>query len=336
MRITRDTLLKIVRDTVAQRTRSDRGVIAIYLSGSLLEDEYLLGGTADIDLFIIHTDPTPAAREIVHLSDEVHLDIAHHQHRDYRQARLLRTHPWIGPNIINCKILYDPQHFMDFTQASVRAQFDRPELVLARARVQVNSARQTWVTFHEQRPDPEPNDILAYLAALENAANGVAGLNGPPLTERRFLQRFARRAEAARKPGLFPGLMGLLGVSKIDLETLQSWFPTWQAAFQAVPTQDAPIRLHPHRQVYYRQGLESLVAGAHPMSALWPLLRTWTLAVSLLPQESDLRLSWRAALQTAGLIGQDFQERVDALDAYLDQVEETLDSWARENGVYTE
>jgi hypothetical protein len=44
MRITTETLLKIARDTVAQRTRSDRSLLAIYLTGSLLESEPLLGG----------------------------------------------------------------------------------------------------------------------------------------------------------------------------------------------------------------------------------------------------------------------------------------------------
>jgi len=36
MRINRETLLKLARETVAQRTYKDRSIIAIYLSGSLL------------------------------------------------------------------------------------------------------------------------------------------------------------------------------------------------------------------------------------------------------------------------------------------------------------
>ena len=46
MRITRDTLLKIARDTVDSRTRQDRTIMAVYLSGSLLENDFQLGGTA--------------------------------------------------------------------------------------------------------------------------------------------------------------------------------------------------------------------------------------------------------------------------------------------------
>ena len=58
MRINRDTLLRIARDTVARRTRQDRGIVAAYLCGALLGDDYILGGTADIDLGFIHLGPS--------------------------------------------------------------------------------------------------------------------------------------------------------------------------------------------------------------------------------------------------------------------------------------
>ena len=133
MRITRETLLNIARDTAAQRTRSDRNILGVYLYGSLLEEEFLLGGTADIDLVFIHMDTAETSREIVPLTDEVHLDIAHHYERDYRQARQLRVNPWLGPAINECQALYDPQHFLDFTQAGVRGQFERLDNVYQRA-----------------------------------------------------------------------------------------------------------------------------------------------------------------------------------------------------------
>jgi len=78
MRITREALMKVVRDTVTQRLRTDRSIVSIYLTGSLLEEEYLLGGAADIDLVIVHNDYPGPEREIVPLTDTVHLDIAHH------------------------------------------------------------------------------------------------------------------------------------------------------------------------------------------------------------------------------------------------------------------
>ena len=143
MRITPAMLNKIARDTVAQRTRQDHSILAIYLAGSLFSGEPLLGGTADIDLFFIHNDVVSPEREIQRLTDEVHLDIAHHGREEYTQARTLRLHPWLGHSIINCNIMHDPQHFMDFTQASVRGQFDQPENVLSRVQGQAEHARGT-------------------------------------------------------------------------------------------------------------------------------------------------------------------------------------------------
>jgi hypothetical protein len=42
---------------------------------------------------------------------------------------------------------------------------------------------------------------------------------------------------------------------------------------------------------------------------------------------------WRHALEQTGLVGEGFEERLEALDAYLDQVEETIEEWASAHGV---
>jgi hypothetical protein len=336
MRITRETLLKIARDTVSQRTRTERGLLAVYLDGSLLEDEFLLGGATDIDLVFIHADSVPVEREIVHLTDEVHLDIAHYFHRDFRQVRALRVHPWMGPALNHCKILYDPQHFLDFTQASVRGQFDEPTHILERVNQLLGHARQIWLAFHEQRPPAGQKEVMDYLRALGHAANAVAVLSGPPLTERRFLLRFPQRADAAGKPGLYPGLLGLLGAANADSETMRSWLPAWEAAYLAVPVEQASPRLHPQRRIYYRKAIDAILGSDRPQAALWPLLHTWTLAISTLPVDSLSQAPWREAVGQLGVGGESFTERVDGLDAYLDTIEETLDRWARANGVYAE
>ena len=123
MRINQSMLLKVANDAIAKYVGTDHTLLAVYLQGSLLGDSPLIGNSADIDLFFIHTNEVSIEREIVRISDEVHLDISHHTHSIYRQPRELRVHPWLGPAVYGCKIMYDPQHFMDFVQASVRGQF---------------------------------------------------------------------------------------------------------------------------------------------------------------------------------------------------------------------
>jgi hypothetical protein len=333
MRITRGTLFKIAEDTVARRTRVDRNLLSIYLHGSLLTDEPLLGGTTDIDLVFIHNDPPLAEREIQPLTEEVHLDIAHHSRNDYRRTRELRLHPWMGPVIVSSKILYDPQHFMDFTQASVGGQFNQPEFVLARARGQAEHARQIWLGLHSLAAEPALEEVSTFLRGVEHAANAIASLNGPPLTERRLLLNFLARAEAAGRPGLYRGLLGLLGGSQIDPELLKSWLPAWESTYEAVPPADAPPRLHPARKAYYRWAFEAILASSQPADVLWPFVRTWTQLVKHLPQGAAECQEWQGAFNHLGLLGADFRGRIAAMDVYLDTIEETLDEWAREHGV---
>ncbi|HJW27919.1 MAG TPA: hypothetical protein VJ508_01585, partial [Saprospiraceae bacterium] len=140
-------LLKLANDAVERYVSQDRSIMSGYLQGSLLGDSPLIGNTADIDLFFIHSDEVRLEREIVRISDEVHLDISHHSHRLYRQPRELRLHPWLGPAIYGCKIMHDPQHFIDFVQASVRGQFTSPQNVIARVRKQAEHAREIWESF---------------------------------------------------------------------------------------------------------------------------------------------------------------------------------------------
>lgn len=332
MRITKATLLKIARDTATQRSRSDRDVMAIYLHGSVLENDPILGGTADIDLVFVHSSGALLPREIQRLTDEVHLDIAHHDYKEYRQTRALRVHPWMGPTIFGCKILYDPQHFMDFTQASVRGQFDRPDYVLARARDLSEHARQMWFSLNDLKVEPGLEQVHLYLRAVEHIANAVASLSGSPLTERRFLMQFAERAKAVNRSGLYAGLLGLLGAPNVAGEQLLSWLPDWQSAYDSIPAGEVPPRLQPVRRLYYQRAFEKILRGDKPHNALWPLLRTWTSAVAFSPQEATVRQAWSESLRALDLLGPRFSQRVVALDAFLDTVEEILDDWGRTSG----
>ncbi len=332
MRITRDLLLKIAKDTVAERTRSDRGILAVYLHGSLLSDEPLLGGATDIDLTFVHNEAGSEPREIVRLTDEVHLDIAHHPRTLYRQSKELRVHPWLGPVLYSAKILHDPQHFMDFIQASVRGQFYRPDNAILRSRSLAEHSRQLWQSLAANAFPAGPETAANYLRALEHGANAIASLSGPPLTLRRFLLQFPERAHAVGHPGLVAGLMGLLGAPNIDAAGLQPWLADWRSGFVSLPADQVPTRLHPVRLNYYSHAFDELLDSKQPLAALWPLMVTWTQAAGLLPEGSPSRMKWDEFASHLGWMGPAFSERVDALDAYLDTLEEVLDEWSRVNG----
>jgi hypothetical protein len=332
MRITRELMLKFAKDTIARQARESRNLLAAYLCGSMLGDDFLLGGSGDIDLVLIHEEPVPVEREVIPLNEEIHLDIAHHYQREYRDTRRLRVHPWLGPTLNDCRALYDPQHFMDFTQASVRGQFARPDHVSERARVQAEMARQVWQDLAMARRAGGPALLSDYLRAVGFAANAVASLSGPPLVERRFLRQFPARAEAIGRPGLYQGLLGLLGGQYLETQVLSEWLPHWESAYRALPALGAPIHLQPARLNYYMGAFKQALQDEQPQLALWPLLRSWTVLAALLPGSTPACQVWQSAVEFLGVYGAGFDERLAALDAFLDLVEETLETWALENG----
>lgn len=361
MRITHESLLKVSRETTELRVHQDRTIVAVYLCGSLLQEAYMLGGAADIDLVFVHTETPALEREISPLTNEVHLDIAHHVQRDYRQGKQLRLHPWLGPTLNGCRVLYDTQHFMDFVQASVRGQFDRPDYIYARVQNQFDQARALWSDLHPQRigHDYHPmrrgeaaqNDgqqepatqgagahaqariLQGYLRSLGLAANAVASLSGPPLPERRLLLQFRQRAEAAAKPGLYPGLLGLLGSPNIRGEAYPHLIELWEQVFYALPEEKVPPRLHPARHDYYSRAFAEFLAENQAEAVLWPLLHTLSKALVFLEAETEAQQAATEILAVLGLQGEHLQERILALDSYLDLVEETLEQWAQANGV---
>ena len=281
MRINPEVLHKLTRDYVDRQSRGAHDIQAIYLHGSLLvEEDSLIAGTGDIDLFFIHnrTMVNPE-REIVRLTDEIHFDITHLPREMFRNPKELRVDPWMGPVLYGCRILYDPHHFMDFVQASIRGQFDRSDNLVRRSRRFLDEARQIWLGFQLSPDSPDPAALLRYLLAVEHAANALASMRGLPLTERRFLSRFSERAAALGDPALFAGLLGLLGSSHTDSAVLNEWVESWRAAFTSLPAALAKGRLDVQRTHYYDRFFDAYL---HQMPnqpyqmVLWPLLNIWT------------------------------------------------------------
>ena len=75
MRVTRETLLKLTKDTVQRRFVHDIGITAVFLVGSLRPEDAVIESPADIDLLVIYNGEPPEHREIVKLSNDFHLDI---------------------------------------------------------------------------------------------------------------------------------------------------------------------------------------------------------------------------------------------------------------------
>ncbi|HBY08565.1 MAG TPA: hypothetical protein DEH22_12560 [Chloroflexi bacterium] len=333
MQLTPEVLQQFAETSVEKLVQVDSSIVAAYLCGStVLPGNPLLGGTTDIDVVLIHTREPRLEREILRLTDDVHLDLCHHTQDIYRQGRELRVHPWMGPTLNSAKPIYDPRHFLDFTQASVRGLFHRPDYTIQRAQALLDQARQTWVGLQSISIALGPNVVASYLKAVENAANAVAVLEGEPLTERRLLLEFPQRAEKLEYPRMVIGIMGLLGAHNIGDEQIRAWVSPWQESYDAIPEESRPAGLHVYRKDYYLRVFEAMIDGGEPKAALWPLINSWTLAASVLSAGNPAYQGWREACQQLELLSSNLPEKVAALDAFLDQVEEVLNQWEQESG----
>jgi hypothetical protein len=330
MRITRDLLHRIAADTVTDRAKQDPSIIAAYLHGTVLEGpDPVLGGAADIDLVFIH-DLFDRSREIVRMTEDVHLDIEHHSKDQYQPAKELRTRPWIGFAIYQCKLLHDPEHFLDFTQASVRGMFFQFENVLARAEELHTRSRAAWLHFHNSEIEFGPDQVMAYLKAVEDAINAAACLYGPPLGGRRFLFRFKLLAEERQITGLYDQVVelvsgGIFPDGNTAGEEAKGWMLEWADDLKRLnENYEVPPELHRHRRAYYMRAFEAMLASDDPETFLWPLLTTWTRMAETMPSQAA---AWGAVCERIGLIGEKFERRLDGLDALLDQIEVMIEKW---------
>ena len=274
MRFTPDILLKHAQVLVDKETKKNRSIIAAYLQGSLLYGSPLLGGVGDIDLVFIHNSPPVKDNEIKKLTPEIHFDIEHHDQILYRKPREVRLDPWLGPSIRDAKPLYDPRHFLDYTQAGVRSNFDFPENIQARCKPLIEKSRQFWMDRQISDPDEILIEFPAFLEALQNAVNAVALLSGPPLPTRRLGLDFPEKAAAVDAPGLAIAFNHLLGAVSISGDQLKSWLADWEQIISALNKSISPLPLLVEKKLYYQTAMESILQSSKPQDMLWPLITT--------------------------------------------------------------
>jgi hypothetical protein len=338
MRVTRESLIRIAKETAQEHAYNDRDIVAVYLTGSLATDGFdpMLGGTTDIDMIFVHSAEPKHRREFVRLTADFHLDISHRARSEFKRPRELRLDPWLGWEMYDPMLLFEREKFFEFVQAGLRAgfEFNAPAPALHRSRLLLSQARQTWRELLEITEVVTPSDILKYMKSLYHAVNAVAELSGPPLHDRRLLLDFPARAETAQRPEMVTELYGLLGASALDASALNAWVPAWRSAFEAASESNrVDARIHPARLNYYEKAIQSILAGDNPRAAVWPLLQTWTLAADVLPEFAlD---TWHSACGDLGLTAIGMEERVSGLDHLLDEVEGLLDELTARYGLDT-
>jgi hypothetical protein len=337
MKLTKDLLIRFAKNHVAERLNEKPHPLCIYLTGSLCTDDFLMGGTTDIDLIFIHNIRPFADRELIPVTPDVHLDIWHYDVTLFNQPRELRKDAWIGSFMCeNPLVLHDAGHWFEYTQASACALFYRPENCLSRAQPFINSARQRWMECYSGSHKPGVFTLRTYLRCIEDAANALSCLISVPLSERRMVQQFSKRAQAAGKPALTDMLIGLITSSSINDEKSTTWLQSLQETLSQVgKLSNCPIQLSAPRQTYILHAAKSLIESS-PANALWLILQTWTEAAVFLSAESqDLRM-WESMIQELELSPEFYNDRFEQLDLFLEEIEAYFDRFKSQNSLTTD
>ncbi len=335
MRVTRESLLRIAKETAQERAFNDPDIVAVYLTGSLLNIDPMLGGAADIDLIFVHKSETLKPREFVKLTPDFHLDISRRAKSEFKSPRELRGDPWLGYEMYDPQLLFEREKFFDFVQASLRAgfEFEQPPLTLQRCRKLLAHGRQIWFDLNDVE-NVTPGVVRKYIKSLFHALNAIAELSGPPIYERRLLLDFPERAAAANKPEMTAAAFELMGAGNVTPEQLKAWLTDWKTAYQvASQISGVDLRIHPARANYYEKGIKAALESKTPLAAVWALFQTWTFCAEVL--DGGHLQAWQNAARQLGLFGADFQQRVEGLDRFIDEVEIALDEVASANGLET-
>ena len=334
MRITRDLLLNTAKDTVKRVTYGNHDLVCVYITGSLIYPEPLIGGSTDIDLVYIHSVDAPVKREIIPMTDEFHLDIAHLHQSTFSQPRNLRTDPWIGSFLCHYPIpIFDSGHWFEYTQAAVFAHFFQPANVIERVKPFAERARAGWMSLQISTEGFNPTTLHAYLKVLKDAANAVACLTSVPLTDRRFFIDYPTRTQNLAMPGLAAGLTDLIVPEEPIEPNWEAWLADWRTDFTMLQkSPNLPLKYSNGRMAYYEKAIEGL-KETNQQAALWILLWTWTEITALLFPDGKQAVAYSDFCRLLTLGSDQFHERVGALDSYLDVVEESIEHWSEQNGI---
>lgn len=331
MNITRQKLIDLARRH-AENAAGETELVSAYLTGSVVNGDPLLGGSADVDLVLIHPSRPSEAREVVRLSDDVHLDVVHHSRIRYENPRALRVDPWLGPALCEPAFLYDPGHFFEWAVAGARGQFHRPDHVAARARAMLEAARSVAPAA---TPVAEGDWLDGYLQGAVRGANAAALLSGFPVWGRRLILGLAEKARALGHPEVHGGFVRLLAGESDFAWDLPAWLSAWARAVDLASTHHPDPDLHPSRRAYYLRGFQALIEAGHPEAILWHLLVTWRRAMEALRAaraDSDHAPAFQSARQALRLDDPHRAARAEDLEAYLDHAETLIEDWAARAG----
>lgn len=345
MLITQDLLIAITKDYLNRLFRQKNDIVAAYLTGSVLSEQALIGGSTDIDLVLVHKEDPPVAREIRRIKSNISFDIVHHHQSLYTFHRRMRQDAWLGYALRNHDgIIFDTDHWLEYIQAGVDSQFDSPENTYARAAKFADEARRQWFELDDDDEFPFSDWLGIFFKSVGDASNAIAALSGPGLTQRRFMLDFPARAEAVNQLALVGDLARLIGNESISEAFYEKWRPVWEFWLEECgQSPDCPPNLHKARKAYFLDSCDTLANSGNLHAVLWPMLETWRQIEICLRENSDsgnddpeiknASSDWLSFAKDIGFEPSQKEAKTKELGHYIEKVQQTLENYKRDFGL---
>ncbi len=332
-------LLRLARDYADRKLKERPTMRALVLAGSVARGEPPLGDAVDLDILLIDDTIPDPAYELTRLSENVFVDAAFIRTADLADRKALRTHHYLAPALNDALILHDPRHYFDILQASIRAPYNKPDNIYARARAALAPAQRIvdrFILWREDLPVDGPtfDDLADLRQALYLIAQSVILLSGQPgdaVGIRKFMVRFeaASRQHAA---DLYPLFLAALGVANVPANLLEMLLPDWINLYKSV-NQHTPADplVHAYRRGYYERGFKALAAEGHGLNTLWLFEQTLAACAHGVDSPPELWQNYKRLTTKVNIAG--FLERIQALENLAALADETLIRWAKKESV---
>jgi hypothetical protein len=337
--IEQNVLMRLAREYADRKIKEIPSLRAIVLAGSVARGEPALGDAVDIDILLIDDHIPDPAYEVVRLSENVFIDATFVRVAELADRKALRMHHYLAPALNDALILHDPRHYFDILQASVRAPYNKPDNIYARARSALTPAQRIVDRFTLWREDPpadgpsadDLNDLRQALYLIAQSIILLSGQPGDAVGGRKFMVRF-EAASRQHNTDLYPLFLETLGIANLPVNTLESLLPDWLAAYKAANQQgNANALIHSYKRGYYERGFKALAAEGHALNTLW--LFEHTLAACVQGQNPAPAV-WGTYLQTTGKADtKGFIERIRQAENLTSLADETLNGWAKRENV---
>lgn len=337
--IEQTVLLRLAREYADRKMKERPTMKAVVLAGSVARGEPPLGDAVDLDVLLIDDFIPDPAYELVRLSENVLVDATFIRTADLSDRKALRAHPYLAPALNDALILHDPRHYFDILQASIRAPYNKPDNIYARARSALAPAQRIvdrFVLWREDLPEAGPTfeDLADLRQALYLIAQSVILLSGQPgdaVGIRKFMVRF-EAASRQHDADLYPLFLSALGVANVPANLLEMLLPDWVNLYKTVSQQaNADPLVHAFKRGYYERGFKALAAEGHALNTLWLFEQTLAACAKSVDSPPELWQNYKRLTTKMNLAG--FLERTQGLENLASLADETLIRWAKRESV---